>query len=133
MQDLLDNFSGICEVEDMKNVTVNKEKLIQIVQSNRVLHRSQYEKAFEGYRKECMEVLEANLKSLQHSRCHIVVFREQAPEDHTEDYDRVIAMLKMSVDENVQLTSEEFSQYVQDNWQWKDRWSMSNFKYTSKA
>jgi hypothetical protein len=38
------------------------------------------------------------------------------PSDHTKDYDRVVAMLEMSVDETIILDAHDFDQYVMDNW-----------------
>jgi len=49
------------------------------------------------------------------------------PADHTEDYDRVLAMLEMSVDDTVILGAEEFSQYVLDRWTWS-RFAISTNK-----
>lgn len=40
------------------------------------------------------------------------------PVDHTSDYERVIMMLEMSVDDTVVLNAGEFDQYVRDVWSW---------------
>ena len=53
------------------------------------------------------------------------------PADHTEDYDRVLAMLEMSVDETVILSSEEFSQYVLDRWTWSRFATSTNQSYAT--
>lgn len=105
---------------------------MEVVSKNRDSHRQLFEQAFEGYRNECVRILNQNLDALKNSQRHIVVFVELAPEDHTDDYDHVISMLRMSVDEVVELTSSEFAQYVQDDWNWKHTWTASNMKYTSK-
>lgn len=120
--------SGDIKKENMQTVSVKKAELLAIVQTNRDQHRAAFEKAFAGYQKECMEVLQNNLDALLKDSKHIVVFFEQPPADHTDDYDRVIAMLKMSVDENIELTNLDFAKYVQDDWDWKD----SNSKYSTK-
>jgi hypothetical protein len=41
------------------------------------------------------------------------------PENHTGDYDRVISLLELSLDEELELNSSEFNQYVNDDWSWK--------------
>ncbi|HXM03797.1 MAG TPA: hypothetical protein VN939_14390 [Chthoniobacterales bacterium] len=41
------------------------------------------------------------------------------PVDHTADYDRVISMLEMSAQDLVQVSAEQFDQYVLDNWRWR--------------
>lgn len=116
----------------MKNVTVSKHDLVAILKKNRSTHRSAFEKAFRGYCDECIKVLEENLEALRRGEPRVVVFNERAPEDHTSDYDRVLAMLDMSVDSNVQLSNEEFANYVQDDWDWKRVWGMINTKYLSR-
>ena len=40
------------------------------------------------------------------------------PTDHTSDYERVIMMLEMSVDDTIVLNAGEFDQYVRDVWSW---------------
>lgn len=105
---------------------------MEIVRKNRDGHRAQYEKAFEGYQQECIKLLEANLESLKNGKGHVVNFQEIAPYDHTRDYDRLIEMLGMSVDDAVELTNREFGQYVQDDWEWKSDWASSNSKYLSR-
>lgn len=115
----------------MKTVKLDKIKLLKIVKKNREGHRSEFEKAFDGYRRECESVLQANLESLRTNKGHIVQFQEFPPTDHTGDYDRVLLMLEMSVDDNVELEVREFSRYVQDDWDWKEQWSVSNAKYTN--
>lgn len=113
----------------MKTVRLNKPNLIEVLTKNRASHRALFEKAFDGYRNECIRILNQNLDSLKKNSRHVVFFTESPPEDHTEDYDRVLAMLAMSVDDTVELTSSEFSQYVQDDWSWKTTWEASNSKY----
>jgi hypothetical protein len=116
----------------MKTVTVKKSELLQKVLTNRDGHRAQFEKAWQGYRDECVKLLIDNLDALKADKMHVVRFFEQPPDDHTSDYNRVIAMLGMSVDENIELTQQEFQNYVQDDWDWKERWAASNMKYTNR-
>ena len=41
------------------------------------------------------------------------------PVSNLEDYDEVIAMLEMTTDKEVELTSDQFRQYVMDKWHWR--------------
>jgi len=113
----------------MKTVRVNKGELIQIITENKRKHRDLFSKAFDGYRLECIAILTENLNSLQKGICRAVIFHEQAPEDHSEDYNTVLNMLNMSTDSIIELTHQEFQQYVEDNWNWRERWAASNMKY----
>lgn len=116
----------------MKTVKVEKDWLVQIVGTNRDGHRAQFERAFEGYRAECIRVLTENLAAFKAGKRTHLVWQEFPPEDHTKEYDRVLAMLDASVDETIELTSEEFAQYVQDDWSWRERWTASNTKYLDR-
>jgi hypothetical protein len=113
----------------MQTVTVNKETLKTIVQKNRDEHHSKFERAFEGYRKETISILEENLQELKGGGKIRHIRIDSAPEDHTADYNRILEMLEMSVDEEIDLLNSEFQQYVQDDWSWSHAWDTSNTKY----
>ena len=113
----------------MQSVTVKKGWLLGVVTENREKHHEQYEKAFAGYRRDCIKCLEDNLAALKDGSRERVFITETAPEDHTKDYDRVIAMLSASVDTEIDLDASEFDNYVQDDWNWKQNWVTSNTKY----
>lgn len=55
------------------------------------------------------------------------------PENHLEDYDRVIDMLKFSVADKVELSSTDFDAYVRNNWAWRSSYLSSNSNYVSLA
>lgn len=115
----------------MRTIKVEKKTLLEIIKKNRDNHRAIYEEAFEGYRKESIRIHEENLKLLKSGKKVIVAFFEQAPQDHTNDYNLVIRMLEMDVDHNVELDQQQFQNYVDDNWNWKHQWSINNAKYSA--
>lgn len=114
----------------MRTIKVDKAELLATIKKNRDNHRAIYEEAFEGYRKECIRILEENLKALKSGKKVIVAFYEQAPQDHTNDYNLVIRMLEMDVDTTVELDLQQFQNYVDDNWNWKHQFVASNAKYS---
>lgn len=115
----------------MKEVNLNRAKLLEIVKKNRDGHRELYEKAVKGYVIEAKQKLTDEMqKVLTEDKHHVNVFLT-FPEDHTDEYDRVVEMLEMSVDEVVTLTQSEFACYVQDDWGWKQQWIGSNTAYLS--
>lgn len=124
--------SRVSSNHTMKTVKLHRNKLLVVLTDNRAKHRELFEKAFDGYRQECITILTTNLELLHKNKRQIVHFGERPPEDHTAEYDQVIRMLEMSVDEVVELSHSEFSQYVQDDWNWKQSWSVSNMKYTER-
>ena len=56
-----------------------------------------------------------------------------APVDQTQESDRAVAMLKMSVDEEVFLSEQDFRGYVLDDWDWKQKFLTSSRGYSARA
>ncbi|MFI5387626.1 MAG: hypothetical protein ACHQ50_16075 [Fimbriimonadales bacterium] len=54
------------------------------------------------------------------------------PEDHTRDYDRIVRMLEMSVDDVLVLSEYDFSQYVMDQWEWAGTFASNTLSYVQK-
>lgn len=46
--------------------------------------------------------------------------RKVTPEDHTSEYEQMISILDMMVEDQITLTAAEFDCYVNDNWKWTD-------------
>lgn len=60
-------------------------------------------------------------------------FALTVPVDYRSAYDTTIAMLEWSTDDNITLAADEFRQFVQDQWDWKDGFISSNAAYSSTA
>jgi hypothetical protein len=55
------------------------------------------------------------------------------PSNHVKDYDRVITMLEMSVDDTVTLDAQDFDRYVMDNWDGSRFALVTNTAYAAKV
>lgn len=53
------------------------------------------------------------------------------PENHLEDYDRVIDLLDFSVADKVELSSSDFDAYVRNNWSWRKKFLGTNAGYVT--
>lgn len=53
------------------------------------------------------------------------------PENHLEDYSRVIDMLNFSVADKVSLSSADFDAYVRNNWSWRSSFLNTNATYAN--
>lgn len=117
----------------MKDVRIKKTELQEIVRKNRNEHRDLFVLAQKAYRKKVIDVLDAELTEARNGRVFNMVRITQltAPEDHTADYDRVLRMLDMECERIVTLTQREFSQLVDDDWDWGQSWALSNSQYVS--
>lgn len=113
----------------MNEVKMKRDVLLEKVRTNRTEHITVLEKAKAGYRSAAIDKLKARLKDAIDGGPISLRIDLNAPEDHTRDYDRVITMLEMSVDETVTLDAHSFDQYVLDQWQWKAGFDLTASSY----
>lgn len=115
----------------MKTVTVKREELLNVVRSNRERHREIFLRAQEEFRKRAVEELEkrlADARNGKHFDQHLGMIE---PVDRTDDYDRIISMLEMTVNHEIDLTQDEYAAYVMDDWSWKRQWVHANSSYVA--
>lgn len=117
----------------MNTVTVKRDDLVTKLKANRAGHRGIYEEALQGYQAAVLAELDAFRDKVLNGPIVKVVISLPFPEDHTKDYDRIIAMCEMSVESDLELTSEEFASYVMDDWSWKRAFLTSNAAYSQTA
>jgi hypothetical protein len=110
-----------------------KEKLL----ANREAHIKQYAEAKVGFYLAVEESLDKSRNALNAQKdagtVANVLFNEIAPESHLKEYDRALHKLELSVDDVIELSDQDFQQYVQNEWNWSARWEMSNSKYVAMA
>lgn len=64
-------------------------------------------------------------------RLSSVSFNLAVPKNHAKDYDQVIKMVEMSVDDTLKLRADEFACYVMDDWEWKPDFEATKSIYNS--
>lgn len=116
----------------MQKIQMSKDSLLEAIRKNRETHVQEYNDALEGF----MEDLEAEYRSrveqVQKGEVPNGYISLQKPESHESDYDQVIQMLEMTSANEVEITYEEFKNYVRDEWDWKGRFSDSYRTYNKK-
>lgn len=125
----------------MREIKVKRDELLVKVRANREKHIAEYKEACEGYKAAATQkISEAaheltgrieRLKEGQMISLMLISFDLEVPQDHTDDYDQVIAMLEMSVDDVMTIRSDEFACYVMDNWQWRREWEVTKSTYNA--
>src|SRR5262252_6450717 len=100
----------------MREVRIAKFKLLEIITQNRDEHRQIFLDAQKVYREKAIELLDSELKHAREGENFVLkrITSLVAPVDHTADYDRAIAMLKLSVDETITLSTADFANLVED-------------------
>lgn len=114
----------------MRDVKVKRYDLLVKIRANREKHVVEYEEAVKGYLGAVFAALSDTTQELQRRFDRLeagevlvlqsITFNLQVPGNHAKDYDQVIAMLEMSVDEELTIRSDEFACYVMDDWDWKE-------------
>jgi hypothetical protein len=130
---MLHHLATHTEGNDMRTVKVNKEELLTKLRENRDQHREVFLKAQDGYRQFLIKELEQRLDEAQKGMKVDRFIRLEEPEDHTSDYDRVIMMAEMSIDDEITLSDVDFGQYVMDNWAWKQAFAATAGTYTDTS
>ena len=126
----------------MRDVKVKRDELLVKVRDNRVKHVAEYEEAVSGYKQAAVEAIDRameqlkgrvkNLRAGEVLALDAVMFNLAVPRNHAKDYDQVIMMLEMSVDEHLTIKSDEFACYVMDDWAWKQDFLQVSNTYTNK-
>lgn len=116
------------------SVTVDKLRLLGVLKANREAHRQNYELARDGFIKLLTAELEDKIDTIRiDKRIPQLSFDNRQPEDHTDEYDTIIGMLEMSSDSEIELNYQQYQQWVEDNWNWKQLWTTSNTQYMDAA
>lgn len=110
-----------------------KDELVTIVQKNRDAHRAIFEEALIGYKQKVIETLEATIEQAKRGEVRQIYVSFAKPDDHTRDYDRLLKMLDMTSEQDVELTEQQFGQYVLDDWDWKRQFITTNSAYSGTA
>ena len=117
----------------MKEVTVNKEELLEKLRANRAKHRAVFLEAQEGYRKAVIAELDRMLQEARDGKKIRRRIELPEPRDHTDDYDAAIAMVEMAVCESIVISDYDFRCYVLDKWDWSETFSSSSSSYCSSS
>lgn len=116
----------------MRHATVSKKELLAALVKNRADHMRSYKLALDGFYKEAVDKYKEALTAAE-GRTDLPHIHLVEPDCHMEDYDRAIGMLKMHVEQTVDITEEEYAHFVDDDWDWKQSWRLMNNVYMTRA
>lgn len=119
----------------MQTVKINRLKLLEIMEANRDTHVSDFNEAMIKYREAAIAEMKANLKKAQKGGVIEHYIGADKPQSYESNYNTVINMLKLSEEEVVTLSANEFTQYVEDEWGWKGHFNstVSNYAVAGAA
>ena len=114
----------------MQTVSIEKERLRATLVANMEGHIADYDEAMLGYREAFDKQLMQKRRALKKGELPTTHFNGlPMPSEHTSEYKQVLEMLDYSVDETIELSHDDFGNYVLDNWDWKGRFSSTNSSY----
>lgn len=146
---------------DERTVTVDRQKLIETLKSNREKHSNSFREAISGYKHLAMERLvklrerakanvddnfddikikierfnpnEESLLSDTVTLVNSMNFHLEVPQNHTKSYDVAIQMAEWEVNPTVELTQSQFQCFVLDDWDWKKKFESLSKSYSVAA
>lgn len=106
--------------ETSLEISVKKEDLLVILKRNREQHQKDFEKSIYFWQKH----LAAVLSKIKPTEClefpeELENARSHCPESCVKEYDDVIDMFEMSINETIILTTDAYRKYCKDEWDWK--------------
>lgn len=124
---------------EMREVKVKRHDLLVKIKANREKHVADYKEACNGFIDAATDEIDKIQKDLKSQSGRLFagkIFNPVAlevstemPVSHQGDYDQVIAMIEMSVDDEIMIRSDEFACYVLDKWAWKQSFGESVLRY----
>lgn len=103
----------------MDLVTVRKTDLIEVVKQNREKHNLIFAESVNGYWEKAQTELDKQIEKARIKDTSGLHLSLPYPTSHEKEYIRALKQLEMSVDENIELSQNEFSQLVMNDWSWK--------------
>lgn len=110
-------------------VTIKKAQLLETITANRTQHKNDFREAQVGFRAAALEAMKKNIELCSSGGEVKLGIALVVPIEHTKDYDRVIRMLEMSTADEIQISEQQFTMYVMDDWEWKARFVGSTALY----
>lgn len=117
--------------ETMERVRVKTTDILFKLEENFARHKRELAAAQVAYLTAARAEVTKKLAALDAGEALALDFPLSPPDDHTQDYERAIAMLTMSQDEFTTVTAAQFAAFVQDVWSWKQTFLVKNASYAS--
>lgn len=113
----------------MRTVMVRKDELVEVLQKNRERHGEVFEKAYGRFMQAVERELEARLHRIRRGKTVDLAIRLPEPRNMEDSYERALQMLAMETRDEVELSEQEFQQFVQDDWSWKREFATTASRY----
>lgn len=114
----------------MDTIRVNKAEVIERLRANRNQHENTYAEAMAGWRSQSSAKLRELAAELDAGGSPSLYIKLERPEDHTEEYDIVLGMLDLSVEDEIEMTLANYRNYILDMWHWSEKFRTTASAYS---
>ena len=114
-----------------RTIKLKKDKLIEKIKENKENHIKEYERAIIAYREEALKQLEQLKNEVTEGKLDISL-NLIIPVNNSENYDKIIEMFEWEVEKEVELSQNEFVEYVQDETNFALEARLSNSAYFNR-
>lgn len=115
----------------MDTIRVNKAEVIERLRDNRNQHENTYHEAMAGWRAQGAAKLRELAAELDAGGSPGALYLKlERPENHTEDYDIVLGMLELSVEDEIEMTLANYRNYILDMWHWSEKFRTTASAYS---
>lgn len=102
----------------MDTLTYQVRKLQREIGANREKHQAAFTEAMSGFQEQAERALYKRAEQIRAEKTTDLTFQLPTPQNHTADYDAVLAMLAMTTDTEIILDQRDFRRYMLDEWDW---------------
>jgi hypothetical protein len=108
------------KLRGLQSVRVSKKFLLEKLTANRAEHEKTYYEILDARHQKVIDTLKKEIRKAKADKKYTPSLYLPLPENHVKDYDRAIGILTASLDTEFELSSNEYDQYVNDDWKWKE-------------
>lgn len=115
-----------------RTILIDKKNLIEKIKENKLAHIKEFDDAVVAYAIEAKKQIKQMSKDVENGKLDIKL-QLTTPINRASEYDKVIEMFNWEIAENVELTQEEFNEYIHDETSSSKSAKFANAFYTSKS
>ncbi len=119
------------------SVNVSRIALLEQLKKNLAIHKTDYIEALAGYKVKLIADLKATLTKVESSTpeqvLNVSAVAFSRPISHEDDYNEIIDMMEVSVDEVINLDASSFKSYFKNEWSWSGGFNTQATMYKSAA
>lgn len=107
-----------------RTVNVKRLELLEMLKKNKELHQKEYDEALVDFKKAMIAELQKQLKLAKAEKLNELHISMYPPQNHAGDFQEVIDMMEVSVDEVINLDSESFKAFFKNEWSWSAQFKL---------